>query len=72
MTYLKKGNVHQESFGQIKVLSLLNILRILLIKKELNYITLKMKKKSSIVERRNKTMKHRMFKMFSVNNNTVY
>ena len=28
--------------------------------------------KSSIVERWNKTMKNRMFKMFSVNNNTVY
>ena len=32
MTYLKKVNVHQECFGQIKVLSLLvNILRIFLI-----------------------------------------
>ena len=28
--------------------------------------------KSSIVERWNKTMKNRMFKMFSANNNTVY
>ena len=28
--------------------------------------------KSSVVERWNKTMKNRMFKMFSVNNNTVY
>ena len=28
--------------------------------------------KSSIVERWNKTMKNRMWKMFSANNNTVY
>ena len=28
--------------------------------------------KSSVVERWNKTMKKRMWKMFSVNNNTVY
>ena len=29
-------------------------------------------KKSSVVERWNKTMKNRMWKMFTVNNNTVY
>ena len=28
--------------------------------------------KSSVVERWNKTMKNRMWKMFTVNNNTVY
>ena len=30
------------------------------------------KEKSSIVERWNKTMKNKMFKMFSKNNNTIY
>ena len=73
VTYLKKVNVNQECYGQIKDLSLLvTILRIFLIKMESNYITLKMKKKSSIVERWNKTMKNKMLEMFSKNNNTIY
>ena len=43
--YLKKVNVNQECYEQIKDLSLLvNILRIFLIKMESNYITLKMNK----------------------------
>ena len=40
-----------------------------------NYITLyhiENEEKSSVVERWNKTMKNRMWKMFSANNNTVY
>ena len=51
ITYLKKVNVKQECFRQIKDLSLLvNILRIFLIKMESKYITLKMKKNQVLLK----------------------
>ena len=40
--------------------------------KGINFYHIENEEKSSVVERWNKTMKNRMWKMLSVNNNTVY
>ena len=42
------------------------------LKKKIKLYHTENEEKSSAVERWNKTMKNRMFKMFSVNNNNVY
>ena len=39
---------------------------------EYYYTIRKIKRKSSVVERRNKTIKQRLFKLFTANNNTVF
>ena len=41
-------------------------------KKDINLYHTENEEKSSIVERWNKTIKNKMWKMFTVNNNTVY
>lgn len=71
MKYLKYVNENLKCCGQIKVLSSFS-----------NHIKEFLKNKGiqlhqtenaeSVVERWNKTMKNRMFKMFTVNNSTVY
>ena len=66
-------NVNLQCDGLIKVLSLsVNISRIFLKKKDINLYHTENEEKSSIVERWNKTIKNKMWKMFTVNNNTVY
>ena len=69
---MKKVNVNQKCFGQIKDLSLLKILRIFFDKNGIKLYHAGNEEKSSIVERWNITMKNKMSKMFSENNNTVY
>ena len=61
MKYSKRLNVNYQWYGLTKAVSL-----------SVNILKNENEEKSSIVERWNRTMKNRMWKMFSANNNTVY
>ena len=71
MKYLKYVNENLKCCGQIKVLSAFsNHFKEFLKNKGIQLH--QTENAESVVERWNKTMKNRMFKMFTVNNNTVY
>ena len=71
MTY-SRVNVNHKCYGHKGSEFISKHLKDFLKKEGIKLYHTENEEKSSVVERWNKTMKNRMWKMFTVNNNTVY